>query len=131
MKNNFSVAHKSLACTELGVDKVEDFSGENLSRKTLNYTDVKLAHTTSRIVDPSAVNPRASYKSINDLEADRSRITHHMTPEQQRAYDQRIDEEIQKERQRQYIQQQKDKEAKLHFEKVHRLMISSSSLNHR
>jgi curved DNA-binding protein CbpA len=59
-------------CEELGVDKIENYTGKS---KSINYTDYKEAHTTSRLVDPNAnTNTRESYNSVNDLKAARSNI---------------------------------------------------------
>jgi curved DNA-binding protein CbpA len=67
---------KKIAFTELGVDTIDDFSGDNQSRKTLNYMDLKLAHTTNRIVDPSTVDPRKQYRNIEELETDRGQVSY-------------------------------------------------------
>ena len=56
-------------CEELGVDKIENYTGKS---KSINYTDYKEAHTTSRLVDPN-INYK-SYNSVNDLKAARSNI---------------------------------------------------------
>jgi len=84
---------KKLAFSELGVDKIRDFSGENETLKKLNYMDYMAAHSTSRLIDPELVKQRNDYKNITELERDRS--TTSMSPEQDRMYkkyDQRLQE---------------------------------------
>lgn len=57
-------------CEELGVDKIDNYTGNT---KSINYTDYKEAHTTSRLIDTNA-NTRESYNSVNDIKAARSNI---------------------------------------------------------
>lgn len=56
-------------CSELGVDKIENYSGQG---KTIKYTDYKEAHTTNRLVDPNTKFKQ--YRNINELEHARSNI---------------------------------------------------------
>jgi len=56
-------------CEELGVDKIDNYTGKS---NTINYTDYKEAHTTSRLVDPNT--KYNSYNSINEVKADRANI---------------------------------------------------------
>ena len=56
-------------CEELGVEKIENYTGKS---KSINYTDYKEAHTTSRLVDPNTKYNR--YNSINDIKSERSNI---------------------------------------------------------
>lgn len=57
---------------ELGVDKVDDFSAENVNQRELNFMDYRVAHTAQHIVDPNEVKMRREYRSIQELEADRA-----------------------------------------------------------
>lgn len=72
---------------DLGVQDVDDFSGDNTSLKKLNFSDLKLAHTTSRIVDPRQVS-RAEYKSIDELKKDRGNVRFEMNNDEKRLYTQ-------------------------------------------
>jgi len=56
-------------CEELGVEKIDNYTGKS---KSINYTDYKEAHTTSRLVDPNTKYNR--YNSINDIKSERSNI---------------------------------------------------------
>ena len=50
-------------CTELGVDKVDNYTGET---KTMKYTDYKEAHTTSKLVNKNT--KYKEYRNIGELE---------------------------------------------------------------
>ena len=54
---------------ELGVDKVENYSGGN---NNIKYTDLKEAHTTSRLVDPNT--KYRTYKNIGEVESARANM---------------------------------------------------------
>ena len=71
----------SINYTELGVDKVRDFSKTISSDNSdLNYTDYRKAHTKSKLIDVSK-HSRKEYKNINDLESERERITYELNGE--------------------------------------------------
>ncbi len=65
-------AGRGLAFNELGLEKIKDFSGDNGSDRRLNYTDYKMAHTSTSIIpdDPTVVASwtRQSYKNVEALE---------------------------------------------------------------
>lgn len=66
----------SISYTELGVDKVNDFSKiSSNDNNDLNYTDYRKAHSKSRLIDVTK-HGRQEYKNINDLESERERITY-------------------------------------------------------
>ena len=56
-------------CEELGVDKVDSYTGKS---KTINYTDYKEAHTTTRLVDPNT--EYNTYNSLDEVKAARSNM---------------------------------------------------------
>ena len=64
---------------ELGVDKVRDFSAPMTAAKTLPYMDLKMAHTTSKLVREDMVEKRREYRTLQELEADRASIQHKMS----------------------------------------------------
>jgi curved DNA-binding protein CbpA len=116
---------KKISFTEIGNDSIDDFSGDNTSKKHLNYMDLKIAHTTSRIVDPRTVAQRKEYKSVDDFEADRSQISYHMSDSDREYYEKMKRMEMIKEKKRlQYVTKQ-DKQTAEQFEKLHRLMLGT------
>jgi curved DNA-binding protein CbpA len=112
---------KKVQYTELGLDKIDDFSGENLSRKKLNFMDLKIAHTTSRIGAEKV--KRKNYQTIEDLESDRASISYKMNPEEQEVYNKRKIQEELRERQRQEIQSKLDKLTSEQYDKLHKLLL--------
>lgn len=114
---------KKIQYTELGMDNTDDFSGENLSKKTLNYMDVKLAHTTSRIIDPSTVQ-RKEYKGIDDIKVDRENVQ--LTDAELRAYAKQKALREMKEKERLQNLQKYDEMTAEHFNRVNRLMLNRS-----
>jgi len=116
-------AKKSVGFTELGVEKMDDFSGENVSSRDLNYMDLKIAHTTSRIVDPKTVGATPQYRNIDDIENARSKISYTLSDEDIRYYENKKNMEAAKEARRQEALLQSDQQAALQFERLHKLML--------
>jgi hypothetical protein len=85
--------------------------------------DVKLAHTTSRIVDPKSVEARKQYRNIGEVEADRSQISYSMTEQDAEYYEKMKRIESEKERQRQLNLQKSDMQSMEQFEKLHKLLL--------
>lgn len=72
---------KTLKYTELGIDKINDFSVET---NDLSCVDYKKAYSTSKLIDKNYVRPRSGYNDINSLEAERSNISYTMSEEEHR-----------------------------------------------
>jgi curved DNA-binding protein CbpA len=62
-----------LSCYTLGQDKIDDFSS-GLDTSGLGFTDYRKAHTTSRLIDPNSVKSRKEYKTVDELQSDRSNM---------------------------------------------------------
>jgi len=116
-------AGKKIQFTELGVEGVDDYSAENLSRKNLNYMDLKLAHTTSRIVDPKTCGERKEYKSVDALKSDRSSINYQMSDADLQAYHKKKKlEELQEQKRAENLMKY-DRLVLEQFERTNRLML--------
>ena len=113
---------KKIQFTELGVDKIDDFSGDNTTRRNLNYMDYKVAHTTNRIVDPTTVN-RKEYANINDLEGERSRIQFNMSKDDYEYEMHKKKQQEDAERQRLETMERQRRIEEAHFEKLQRLVL--------
>lgn len=113
--------------TELGAPGTQDFSGraEDAQRGLgLQYTDYKLAHTTTRLVDPRAVAERRQFKSVEEYEAYRAKKTHRqLTPEEKAWMERKKAEEEAAERERLARLRERDARAALHHDRVNRLML--------
>jgi curved DNA-binding protein CbpA len=111
----------NLPCMELGTSAIADFSGDNTTLKRLNYSDLKLAHSTTRIVDPTTVN-RKDYQSIDELKRDRGNVKYEMNEEEQRQYIRRQRAQEDAEYKRRSHLNNKDLEVEKHYNKVHNLL---------
>ena len=109
--------------TELGVDNLDDFSGDNMTRKSLNYMDLKVAHTTNRIVDPKSVKKRVEYNSIEALESERAAVRYQMNDREQNAYQKTKQKQEDLQRQREETQRKLDMLTKTQFDKANQLFL--------
>lgn len=121
------VTSKKLGFTELGQEKIDDYSGENKSIKNLNYMDYRVAHTTSRIVDP-ALKPREDFKNIQELETTRANISFQMSEEEYAIYMKKKRLQEKEEEKRKLIQDAYDQRIQQHYMKINGLLTMS---NHR
>lgn len=119
------VTTKRLGFTELGQDSIDDFSGDNKSLKNLNFTDYRIAHTTSRIVDPRTVN-REDYKNIQELEKSRDSISFQMSEEDHALYAKKKRQLEKLEELRQQTQQNHDQRAQQHYERLNGMLTMGS-----
>ena len=73
--------------TELGVNRIKDYSGRNDDRKDLQFMDYKTAHTTGKLIDENQVTIRESYKNIETLKAKRENENFSMNDEEKNLYE--------------------------------------------
>lgn len=112
-----------LPYTEIG-QKTEDFTIDSTRTNGLLYTDYMKAHTTSRLIDPRAIQERKEYRNVEAYEADRSRITERaLTPEEiayqaKQKQKQEQDEEIRLQR-----LQKRDDRLQKHYDKVSQIFL--------
>jgi hypothetical protein len=81
-----------LTFVELGADRIDDFSAR---LRQIEYTDYKVAHTTTRLVDDEVLaRARKEYASLEDLARDRATLSYQPTDADARAAQRaRLDEE--------------------------------------
>jgi hypothetical protein len=116
------VASKRLGFTELGQDSIDDFSGENKSLKNLNYMDYRLAHTTSRMVDPSTVNDRPQFQNIQEFERTRENVQYQMNESELREYNRKLRTQKKLEEQRENTLRSYDERLANHYTKINGLL---------
>lgn len=121
---------KQLGFTELGQDKIDDYSGENKSLKNLNYMDYRVAHTTSRIVDPRQAS-RQDFKNIQELERSRENISYQMSEEEYALYMRKKRLEEKEEEKRQQIQMAYDQKVQQHYMKINGLLTMGQTQRRR
>jgi curved DNA-binding protein CbpA len=72
--------------SQLGLDEIDDFGAINIS-SGLSYTDYKKAHVDeTTLIDASKVNYK-TYKNVEQLENDRSKVSYDMSPEDRKRYE--------------------------------------------
>ena len=112
-----------LGFIEFGVDNIDDFSADNRSNRDLNYMDYRVAHSTSRLVDPSMMDKnRKEFKTIREIEESRSKISNFSQREMFDIEKKKISE---KEKERKRVENQKnlDDINYSNFEKMNKLML--------
>jgi curved DNA-binding protein CbpA len=117
------VSSKSLKFQELGVSRIKDFSSVTPpSNHSLNYMDFRVAHTTDKLLDDQIVKQRKEYKSVQDLEQERSKVAFTMNDEELRAYVKKNKREELMEQQRIQNMMKQDKQIEAHHQKVTNLL---------
>jgi curved DNA-binding protein CbpA len=114
---------QKIGFSEIGLTNVSDFSGENTSRKNLNYTDYKVAHTTNKLVDPRALKNKKEYRTIHELEADRSSLNYQMSNKDMQELAKRKAREEEKEKKRLQAIAQRDDLIQRQYEQLNRLLL--------
>ena len=117
---------KKIQYTELGKGATDDFSStqEGEGRRSLQYTDYMKAYTTTRLVDPRAVQDRKTYRTVDEYEGARADAFSRPATSEEIAWREKKsrDAEI-AERERLERLRERDKRVALHHEKVNRLML--------
>ena len=112
---------KKLNFIELGMNGIDDFSGEN--SKGLNFTDYRVAHSTTRLVDPNNVKKRKEFRTIGEYERDRDNMSK-LSNRELAYYEKKKQLENEKETHRQQSQRELDKINFDVFQKMNKMMIS-------
>lgn len=112
-----------LKFTELGEGRVEDFTGTTDNNK-LQYTDYMQGYVKqNRLINPKKVEMRQSYKNVNDLKLQRSKIDHNLS-EHDRALIERqkmLDEQYEKDRVKRLNKH--DRVYEEHFNRMNQIFI--------
>lgn len=104
---------------ELGVDKVENYSGGN---NNIKYTDLKEAHTTSRLVDPNT--KYRTYKNIGEVESARANMGD-MTDEERRMLENIENNRSREQERREENQRRMDRMFTDHHSKMNQIFLSN------
>lgn len=120
--------NNQLQFTELGIDKIDDFSGTNDIKNSLHYTDYMKAHTTSKLIDPSHIRSRTfSYKNINDIESDRDNISFQMNQQELDKHTRHLQKQQMKEAKRLGIIKSQDNIHANQHERLNKIMLQYRS----
>lgn len=117
-----SVLCKSLGFQELG-KKVSDFSGKNDNMHKLQYMDYMYAHTTDKIIDPSLVQERKNFKSLDDIRSNRESQNFSLTDHDKVVYERQLNRDNRREQKRVENLQKYDSYLSEHQKRMNQLTI--------
>lgn len=112
---------QQVVAAELGVQKIDDFSGHDANGK-LVFTDYKVAHTTTRLVDPSSVRARKEFRSVEDLQASREKVRYTMSEKERHMYEKARIKDEERERARVSALRQRDEFIERQYQKLTQLL---------
>jgi hypothetical protein len=115
--------HGKTGYSELGVDRVDDFSNADPNSRNLGYTDLKQAYSKNGIMNTKAIKPRESYKNVQEYEKARANISYTMTEEDIRREEMKKRREQEEEDRRVHRVQQRDNQAFNSYNRVHQMML--------
>lgn len=114
---------RNVSFSELGVAKIEDF-GDQLSSKSLSFSDYRRAHTTTRLIDvDAAMRSRKQFDSIDHLEAEREKISYEMDARTSRLYERRQKDLQRQEKARAEYQRIQDRLYEKQYAMLNKLML--------
>ena len=102
---------------ELGVERVDNYSGQT---GNIKYTDLKEAHTTSRLVDPNTKYNK--YKNINELEGARANMGE-ISREEQNMIEEMEANRNREQARREENQRRMDRMFSAHHDKMHNIFL--------
>jgi curved DNA-binding protein CbpA len=113
-----------LTCTELGIETVNDYSGDT-QKSGLVFTDYKKAHTTSRLITPDMLKKGESKQlSLDHVEKERSSVRFTMTDKEKDAYEAKLKYYEQKEKQRLEAIRKKDRLIEQQYMRLNNLLAA-------
>lgn len=116
-----------LTCTELGIEKVNDYSGDT-QKSGLAFTDYKKAHTTSRLITPEMLKKGESKQlTLDHVEKERSSVRFTMNDKEKDAYEAKLKYREQKEKQRLEAIRKKDRLIEQQYMRLNNLLHQSHS----
>jgi hypothetical protein len=118
---------------ELGVTRVQDYSKPctvdmaatpGRGSRGIEYTDYRVAHTTSQLLAPSSSKTpaRTSYANVDQLEKERASMSHTMTPEECARYAAEQRKEAKREQRRQQALREQDQRMFSQYNRMHSLL---------
>ena len=132
-KPNALISGSGIACVELGRGRIKDFSSDGTSsilgrssKKSLQFTDYKLAHTKTTIT--GVKSDREDFNSIGDLKMNRQNISYKMSREERDREAQIKKRNEERERRRIERLENHDRMAAEHFNRV-RNVITGRPMN--
>ena len=112
------------SCHTLGQGNIDDFSSSiDITKKTVQFTDYKKAHTDTTLIDIDSIN-HTEYNNLEELERERSQKLFLSKDENERIL---MDEMLEKQREVQRMDRlkQNDENTFNHFQKVNKIFINN------
>jgi hypothetical protein len=118
LETSFSNLNQS----QLGLDDIDDFGAINNSGG-LSYTDYKKAHVDeTTLIDASKVSFK-TYKNVEQLENDRSKVSYDMSPEDKRRYEYMERKRLEDDQRRIEKQKEYDNMMESNYNKINRRLL--------
>ena len=109
-------------CETLGQTEIKNFSGHT---KTIQYTDLREAHTKTRLVDPSTVNIQDRAKSMDEIKVNRGKKIQDYTESEWEEIKSAEIQQQQEEETRQINLKNVDEAAFQKYDRIHKLMLTN------
>ncbi len=127
----FILGHRGLVqFSELGSTGVDDYGRGDATRRSVQYTDYRVAHTTSKLLEDDERYMREAearagkeLRSVDALMAHREAISYEMTADEQRAEDRRAADAERAERRRREALRTQDSMIEQTHDRMRRLML--------
>ena len=127
----FILGHRGLVqFSELGSTGVDDYGRGDATRRSVQYTDYRVAHTTSKLLEDEERYVREAearagneLRSVEALMAHREAISYEMTADEQRAEDRRAADAERAERRRREALRTQDSMIEQTHDRMRRLML--------
>ena len=114
------ISGDSLAFSELGAGKIDDFSS---TQNNMQYTDYKKAHITeTTLIDPNEVQYK-QYNNLNDIKRDRDNLSYTLSSKDKEYYNMKKNREDNIEEQRRQRVSERDNIAFDQFNRINTNMI--------
>lgn len=116
-----------VAYTELGVERVDDYSRGDAAKHAIQYTDYRVAHTTTKLVDEdSMARAEGDFRSLEHLQQHRSAMTYVMSAEEAAALAEAKRALKEEEEMRVRAQRALDERIAGQYDRVHRKLLGSA-----
>lgn len=117
-----TASSSKLICAELGVEKVNDYSGD-VNNGSLAFTDYKKAHTTTRLITHDMLKNGAHKQlSLDTIEKERGNVRFTMNDVEKDAYEAQLKSHETKEKRRQDAIRKRDRLIEQQFTRMNNLL---------
>ena len=117
-----TASSSKLICSELGIERINDYSGD-VSNGGLTFTDYKKAHTTTRLITKDMLkNCEQKQLSLDSIEKERGSVRYTMNDAEKDAYEKQLKYHEIKERKRQDAIRNRDRLIQQQYNRMNNLL---------